>query len=267
MLIVSLFSFRNCFLPFSPLASEIGFVDIAAFATQSSSTAQEGTHRFSDPEIGLIKSDPQLEFISNKDVPALGGFSPFKTINYREDDIQSLQFEPESPNLYSDKLEPKSKESYFYPQHLSLEQVHFADFPDNQNYFDDCEDEPLGLILSDPKKTQTTMPRSLKLNFDDSDSENEDSNHFRDYKIKNSPYSKIEDDLGKLFNKRSPSNKSDCSSMLIGHYESTLDTQQVFSQNDAMLFRSNPSDPSALMQGTFLNLYTAIPLFSRKIRS
>lgn len=245
MLIVSLFPFEIVsYLVFS-IAAEIGFVDVAQFGTQASSTGQDGNLRFSQPEPGLLKSQTQLEFISNKEVPPMGGFSPFKTMNYGEDDVQSLQFEPGSPMLYSNDREVKSKENYFYPQHLSLEQNNFADFQDNQNYFEDCEDEPLGLILGESpsqKKTQTTMARNLKLNFDDSDSENEDTNHLRDYE----PFSKMEEDLGKIFTKRKLSGESNASDMLIGHYESTLDTNPMVSQGVDIF-------TSGLMQGIFLN--------------
>lgn len=233
---VSLPPFLIPLLTCRSLASEIGFAEHTGASTQASSAIKDRNYQFPDYEMSFVKSDMK------QDQDALDNQrgSPTKSLNFRENEPQPFGFGTGSPCMSPYRQGMQSKENYFYPYHLRSDRSNlknFADFQENANFMNDYEeDEALDLMWKEAELQQNQnqnpsssfeqkMAKETKLSFDDSEFGDEDTLPMNDSHMRLNPFSKAEEDLGKMFTRRISSNRS-MFSAFGEHLESTLDTQQ-----------------------------------------
>lgn len=249
---VSLPPFFIPFLTYWPLASEIGFAEQTNASTQASSAIKDRSSQYPDYELSYVKSEMKQE----QDALYNHRSSPTKSLNFREDDPQPFGFRAGSPYMSPYKGGMQSKENYFYPYHLRSDRSNlknFADFQENANFPNEYEDEDINLMWDEARplpqnKNQNPtssadhqMTKPNKLSFDESDYEDQDNLPIDDAHMRLDPFSKVEDDLGKMFTRRIESSKSMFSAF--EHFDSTLDTQPGMEFNPTKAFgKSHTTD-------------------------
>ena len=94
----------------------------------------------------------------------------------------------------------------------------------------------------------------FELEFEESNFDDEDTfNEFSKFEHRNDPYSKMDDDLSRIFARKINSEKSYYSLGATGNVESTLDTKPTFSQNTTKLVRSSTSNFADLHKSRLLS--------------
>lgn len=235
----------------------MGFIQVSGDDIQQPSDAKEVAQSFQDAENLISKLSPKQELLNNSVSRVDNLNTPSKFVNFKEEAMEPYRYGPDSIYYSPNTADIKSKEAYYNPSHLHFDPPNFknsAEFKENQIFYGDCEDEPLSLMWTEttpfnkvkpyedyPSPLNKSSKELFGLKYDGSACE-EENTYFGfddDFKIKQDHYSRLEEDLTKIFAKK---DNSECFSPThtVG-FDSNFDTRAT-AVSEMKIMRSSTSE-------------------------